>query len=117
MLERTRELIKTMQQKSLLDLYLEKSPNVKWVYVRSESVIQNGLYFLRCPHCTGEIMVGESEIACRIFRHGAFKTNGQQIPSHASKEQCDAWVNDRLIWGCGKPFYFDGHKLEVCGYI
>jgi hypothetical protein len=106
------------QQKTMLDRYISQAPNVRWVYVRSETApIQQGVYFLRCPHCNGEIMVNEGEIACKIFRHGSFKVNGQQIPSHAPKDQCDYFVQHNLVWGCAKPFYFDGQKLEICGYI
>ena len=55
-----------------------------------------------CPHCKDYILI--QELNCGIFRHGVVKTTGEQIPSHASKEVCEAYIQQDLIYGCGKPF-------------
>lgn len=70
-----------------------------------------------CPHCKGTIIV--DEINCGIFRHGAWKKTGQQIPPHASKEDCEKWSEN--AWGCCKPFQIVKENnvwiIRVCEYI
>jgi hypothetical protein len=79
------------------------------------------IHVIKCPHCDALILVRHSDIACAIFRHGAFKREdggvGDQIPPHSTKEECDDWAETGKIWGCGKPYKFDGEKVEVCEYI
>lgn len=72
---------------------------------------------LPCPHCG--VLCELVTVACQIFRCGEFKTDGKSIPPHASKELCDYYVQNNLIWGCGKPFKFNKEKriLEICDYI
>lgn len=70
-----------------------------------------------CPHCKIKFMVYKTEIGCQIFRHGVYKSNGEQINPHAPKEFCDQMVREGKIWGCGKPFKYDGTKAEVCEYL
>ncbi len=73
---------------------------------------------VKCPYCDGDIMIYLKEMNCRIFRHGIFKNNGEQIPPHASKEDCDRWKEGDLIYGCGKPFQIqEGNKIIKCDYI
>ena len=55
-----------------------------------------------CPHCNIPILI--EQLNCRIFRHGMLKSNNTQINPHASKKDCDDYVNNNLIYGCGKPF-------------
>ena len=74
-------------------------------------------YSFECPYCNLLIQVKKNEIACKIFRHGFFKDKNQQVPPHASKEICDRLVEENKIYGCGKPFRFDGKGVEKCGYI
>ena len=74
-------------------------------------------YYLPCPHCGGLVTVYEHEINCTIFRHGILKSTGKQINPHTPKAECDRLAREKLIFGCGKPFKFDGHKLEICDYI
>jgi len=78
-------------------------------------------YEFICPHCNGNIIVMESEIACGIFRHGIYKNTGLQIPAHAPKLDCDTLSAENKIYGCGKPFrtYLQNNKImaEVCDYI
>lgn len=71
---------------------------------------------IQCPHCDEWIWI--EQFNCRIFRHGVFKNNYQQIPPHASKQECDDWSRQELIYGCGKPFRIeeDG-RVVICDYI
>jgi hypothetical protein len=74
-------------------------------------------YFFECPHCFLLIQVNKNEIACKIFRHGYYKDTWKQIPPHSSKEICDKLFEENRIYGCGKPFTFDGKIVEKCDYI
>jgi len=72
-----------------------------------------------CPHCNLFIII--EEIKCAIFRHGIFKKNNKQINPHSTKEECDNYVNNNLIFGCGKPFQLikidEEYKTIICDYI
>lgn len=81
---------------------------------------------LECPHCGGLIII--EQINCGIFRHGTYKTTGQQIPPHLSQIECERLINNGEIFGCGKPFrhstlqskeetYEIKKKLVICDYI
>ena len=74
---------------------------------------------LRCPHCNEYIAI--EEINCKIFRHGVFKNTGIQIDPHLPKNLCDYYVENNLIYGCGKPFILvinDGiYTTQMCNYI
>jgi hypothetical protein len=77
-------------------------------------------YIFTCLHCEGTIIVHRNELNCRIFRHGVFKANQEQMNPHCPKEECDRLVAENLIIGCGKPFRVEGEgvdaKVVVCGY-
>lgn len=72
-----------------------------------------------CPHCKEFVII--EKINCAIFRHGTFRINGLQINPHASKNICDSYIRENLIYGCGKPFrvFFINNVLhsEICDYI
>lgn len=68
-------------------------------------------YTFLCPHCQSLIQVLKSQINCKIFRHGAYKKNGQPIPPHSSKEQCESFLKSGNVYGCCRPFLFDGNKV------
>jgi hypothetical protein len=74
---------------------------------------------LICPHCKDYILI--EKINCAIFRHGTLKQNGKQIDPHSPKELCDYYINNNLIYGCGKPFRIVNIngiiETEVCDYI
>ena len=76
-----------------------------------------GTYTFPCPHCKVMCMVAESDIRCEIFRHANFKKGMRLVPPHASKAECMSWVENGKVWGCGKPFRFNGKQVEICGYI
>ena len=75
---------------------------------------------VQCPHCGDFISI--LELNCQIFRHAVLISNGEQINPHASKEECDSLIEQRLVYGCAKPFRLvktnDGAFLaEKCNYI
>jgi hypothetical protein len=75
------------------------------------------ILYLPCPHCEDLIEIPLHEINCRIYRHGVWKHNFQQIDPHTPKHLCEEYVKKELIYGCGKPFCFNNDKLESCDYI
>lgn len=85
------------------------------------SAVEPTEYFiLPCPHCGEDVQLFEQELACCIFRHGAFIGTNVQIPPHASRELIDTWLlPTKIIYGCGKPFRFnrETRSLEPCDYI
>ena len=73
-----------------------------------------------CPHCKYPVSI--EQLNCRIFRHGSIISTGQQIQPHLSKEKCDYLIVNKLINGCGKPFFVKQDKdgiwfAEECDYI
>jgi hypothetical protein len=74
---------------------------------------------LICPHCDNYIII--KKINCGIFRHGIFIKDKKQIDPHTSKENCDNYVKNNLIYGCGKPFRITNIDnkwiIEICDYI
>jgi hypothetical protein len=71
--------------------------------------------YAECPHCKVQIEV--VEVNCAVFRCGIFKDTGEQVPPHASKEECDLLTKEGRVWGCCKPFKYLNGKGVVCGYI
>jgi hypothetical protein len=55
-----------------------------------------------CPHCDKPVII--EQLNCRIFRHAILTSNNTQINPHASKEECEYFIKNNLIVGCGKPF-------------
>jgi len=80
--------------------------------------LQTPLY-VSCPHCQQYVEI--TELNCSIFRHGVYKSTGEQLPPHSTKDVCDDAVKRQLIWGCGKPFKIVltnvDTKVEICDYI
>jgi hypothetical protein len=76
-------------------------------------------HILVCPHCNQLIII--EKINCAIFRHGIFKESGKQIDPHSSKDLCEYYIRENLIYGCGKPFKIillnNELKTEICDYI
>ena len=78
------------------------------------------MFIIKCPHCNDYIFI--EELNCKIFRHGVLISNGKQIDPHSSKEDCDFFILNKMIYGCGKPFRMiltneDEFKVEICEYI
>ena len=76
---------------------------------------------LKCPNCQEFISIDKNEINCHIFRHGVYKTTFKQIEPHSSKLDCDYLFNNKLIYGCSKPFMLvlekDTYIAKTCDYI
>lgn len=80
---------------------------------------ENNCYYFHCPYkdCNMLIEVKKDMINCKIFRHGIYKNNFNMMNPHEKKEECIRLKENNLIFGCGKPFKFDGEKVEICDYI
>lgn len=76
-----------------------------------------GVYrnLIHCPHCGLSSYI--DAINCKIFRHAVYKNNFQFIPPHAPEQVCRELVEKDQVYGCAKPFWFDGYELRVCGWI
>ena len=78
--------------------------------------------YLECPNCGFFFETSVGTINCSIFRHGVFINTNIQMNPHAPKNVCDDAYNNRLIYGCGKPFKIiknlDGsYTAQKCDYI
>jgi hypothetical protein len=85
---------------------------------KSNILEKNTNIIVNCPHCNNPVLI--EKINCGFFRHGILKSNNTQINPHAKKEECDFYINNDLIYGCGKPFRIleiDEFKTEICEYI
>jgi hypothetical protein len=72
---------------------------------------------VKCPHCFDFIIINKNEFNCKIFRHGIYKSNFEQINPHLEKKQCDILITNNLIYGCGKPFSINNINNEYVAYI
>ncbi len=80
---------------------------------------------IKCPHC--QCLVQIESVNCNVFRHGSYKEDGNQIPAHLPKDECDRLSREDLIYGCGKPFRIKFESIssdqntdydcEICDYI
>ena len=77
------------------------------------------MFIINCPHCNSPIII--QQVNCAIFRHACFKNNMQQVPPHAPKHDCDRWIEQKLVYGCARPFQLkmtkDGYEAIICDYI
>ena len=72
------------------------------------------MFIIICPHCSDYIII--EEINCQIFRHAVYKIGGQ-LPPHSSEALCNEVVEKDIVYGCAKPFRFDGINVSKCDYI
>ena len=75
---------------------------------------------VKCPHCKIKIII--ESINCGIFRCGIHKNTFEQIQPHLSKLECDYLSENKLIYGCGKPFQLfinenNKYVANICDYI
>ena len=68
-----------------------------------------------CPYCQGGITI--EQINCGIFRHGIYRSTGLQMNPHTPQQECERLVQQNVIWGCGRPFRFDGKTIQPCDYL
>jgi hypothetical protein len=73
------------------------------------------MIIVTCPHC--EQLIEIVAVNCAIFRCGEYKANGQQLPPHLPKEECDRLFSTGQIWGCGKPFRLEPKGTTTAEYI
>jgi hypothetical protein len=70
---------------------------------------------VQCPHCKDYVWI--EQMNCRIFRHACY-LNGEPIPPHSTKEECDSLVENKLVYGCAKPFQIlVTGEVVICEYI
>ena len=69
------------------------------------------MILIMCPHCSQLIEI--VELNCCIFRCGIYQHNGEQIPPHLPKIECDRLVENRSIYGCGKPFRIEKIEFDL----
>ena len=74
-------------------------------------------YYFECPHCKQICQVPRNEIRCTIFRHAMYKHNMSNINPHASQRECEKMLWNDEVYGCAKPFRFDGEQVSICGFI
>jgi competence CoiA-like predicted nuclease len=79
--------------------------------------VDKKMYSFPCPNCGLLVEVAQQDIACTIFRHAVLKASNVQIPPHSPQQVCEQLVKDDLVYGCAKPFKFNGSQVEICGYI
>ena len=70
-------------------------------------------YLFSCPHCCGMLQVMENQINCKIFRHATYKSTHLQIPPHSTKQTCEKLFKTKMVYGCAKPFLFDGKTITA----
>lgn len=78
------------------------------------------MIIVTCPHCKELVII--EEVNCAIFRHAVYKSNGEQINPHSTKEVCDNLLMNNQIYGCSKPFKIiqdiSGEwQAIICDYI
>ena len=82
-------------------------------------MIEQDVPILECPHCGDYVLI--EKLNCGIFRHGTIKKTGKQVEPHADKKLCDFYINNQLIYGCGKPFQIIKNDtkfiIQICEYI
>jgi hypothetical protein len=78
--------------------------------------LERPIEILFCPHCQGGFEV--DLILCGVFRHAVLKGNGVLVSPHASEKELDELLQQDLIYGCGKPFFYNAKSPPVvCDYI
>ncbi len=116
---KTNEGIK--QSKTIVDEPIQEKDTFETKEIKKKVYSDDGIFFFECPHCNGSVVVEKSQTACCIFRHGSYKSSGEQIPPHTSETVCTSLREKDMIYGCGKPFKFvygkEGEYVEVCDYV
>ena len=79
----------------------------------NEIRIENDHYVFNCPYCDISCIVHINEVNCKIFRCGVFTDTFQQINPHAGKEECENYVLNNRIYGCGKPYMMSIGSMVV----
>jgi len=77
---------------------------------------KNEDFIINCPHCNDLILINSNAIKCKKFLHAIYKKTQTNVNPHSIKEKCEQLIKDDLIYGCGKPFYYDGNLLKIIKY-
>ena len=81
------------------------------------SISMTPLISFECPHCSGSVVIGQSDVHCGVFRHAVYRCSGERIPDHSPKELCDRLVAEGRVFGCAKPFRLFREKEEEGGWV
>jgi hypothetical protein len=68
-----------------------------------KKLIGDNILILECPHCGINVGISSTDNNCGIYRCG-IKADLTQISPHASKIECDTYINQGLLFGCAKPY-------------
>tara|TARA_Y100000816_G_C25689659_1_gene364905 strand:+ start:227 stop:520 length:294 start_codon:yes stop_codon:yes gene_type:complete len=74
-------------------------------------------FYIQCPHCNAYCSIHKDDIRCTIFRHAVYKKDFSFVHPHATQDECEYLVDTNQVYGCGKPFIFNGNFIKKCGYI
>ena len=61
----------------------------------------------KCPHCRLQVMVAPCEIKWGILRHAVYRFDFEQVPSNATKKECEDLYLKNLIYGCGQQLQYN----------
>jgi hypothetical protein len=81
---------------------------------------KNDLIVIECPHCKELAII--SELNCKIFRHGMYKNNFQQIDPHLNKSECNGLVNESnfvyfTIMPCVQVIQFKHQQIIMTSHL
>jgi hypothetical protein len=80
---------------------------------------ENETIIVICQTCKEPVLI--EKLNCCIFRHAILIETNQQIDPHSKKEVCDFLFDNKLIYGCGKPFRIEKigqiYEAFLCDYI
>jgi len=107
-----RVIVSIRNNKLVHDLHLPPGANNKQIIIEMEDY-----YIINCPWCLGSVQIIKNQLNCCIFRHGTYKHNGEPMNPHASQQECEDLIQKKEIYGCGKPYRFDGQTIQICDYI
>jgi len=74
-------------------------------------------FIFECPQCAELLTVERKDVNCRVFRHGVYKSTLQAIDPHTPKDECERLMSEGRIYGCGKPFFFDGVVAKKSDWV
>lgn len=93
-----------------------KATDTKKNILKKEKVTSEP-YIIECPHCKIYILIERHSVNCGIFRCGVYRNTGLSISPHMPQKKCEYLFNMKKIYGCGKPFKFNGKEVKICEYI
>lgn len=110
------EEIEIFVKKYVDDIILQVISNINDDAKQSPKILydkNSQSYTFQCPHCNILLQVMKNQINCKIFRHAIYKSNYTQIPPHSTQQTCEELFNSGKVYGCAKPFLFDGKTVTA----